>query len=182
MKMLVSSAAALAAALFAPRSEAALESKAGDGFLVKHVFEIAATPKRAWAALLKPGDWWPRDHTWSGDATRLSIDARAGGCYCERWKGGEAEHARVVMAIPEDTLRMNGALGPLQALAVTGVLTVKLAASDDGKATTGTVTYRVSGDSLHALEGFAPAVDSVIGQQFGRWARYAGTGKADARE
>jgi hypothetical protein len=35
------------------------------------------------------------------------------------------------------------------------------------------VTYRISGDPSHGLDKFAPAVDQVVGQQFGNFARYA---------
>jgi len=113
----------------------------------------------------------PSDHTWSGDAAHLSLDARAGGCFCEAWDGGSAEHGRVVMAQPGRLLRFVGALGPLQESAVSAVLTVTLEAAGSG--TRATVTYRVSGDAGHGLETLAPVVDTVIGQQFGGFARLA---------
>jgi hypothetical protein len=52
------------------------------------------------------------------------------------------------------------------------VLTVKLAATESG-GTEVTVTYRVSGDASHKLDTFIPAVDQVIGLQFGAFAAYA---------
>jgi uncharacterized protein YndB with AHSA1/START domain len=143
-----------------------------DGFRASHVFEISAPPMVAYEVLVQPARWWPKDHTWSGDASKLSLDARAGGCFCEVWDGGSAEHGRVVMAQPGKLLRFVGALGPLQESAVSAVLTVTLEAA--GTATRATVIYRVSGDSGHELEALAPAVDRVIGEQFGGFARHAG--------
>jgi hypothetical protein len=35
------------------------------------------------------------------------------------------------------------------------------------------VTYRVSGDPAHELDGLAPAVDRVLGMQFGGFAAQA---------
>jgi uncharacterized protein YndB with AHSA1/START domain len=143
-----------------------------DGFRVEHVFDVSPPPLAAYEVLIQPALWWPSDHSWSGDAAHLSLDPRAGGCFCEVWDGGSAEHGRVVMAQPGRQLRIVGALGPLQELAVSAVLTVTLEAAGSG--TRVLVTYRVSGDAGHELEALAPIVDGVIGQQFGGFARLAG--------
>jgi len=56
-----------------------------NGFRVENRVEVNATPGTVWAALVADVDaWWPRDHSWWGEASRFSIDARAGGCLCER--------------------------------------------------------------------------------------------------
>jgi hypothetical protein len=57
-------------------------------------------------------------------------------------------------------------------MAVSGVLTITLAEQDG--VTTADVSYRVSGDSAHKLDGLAPIVDQVLGQQFGAFAEDAG--------
>ena len=80
------------------------------------------------------------------------------------------------MAQPGELLRIRGALGPLQDMAVSGVLTVKLNATASG-GTEATVTYRVSGDASHKLDAFIPAVDQVIGLQFGAFAAFASAPK-----
>jgi hypothetical protein len=69
-------------------------------------------------------------------------------------------------------LRLRGSLGPLQEMAVTGVLTVKLTPVEGG--TEAVVTYRLSGDPSHALDQFVPVVDQVIGLQFAEFARHVG--------
>ncbi|HET9485361.1 MAG TPA: hypothetical protein VFO79_15475 [Xanthomonadales bacterium] len=169
--------ALLSLSLFALPVHAELTQSAPDALESRHVFRIEKTPAEAWRVLIKPQRYWPRDHTWSGDPGNLSLEARAGGCFCEKWKDASAEHGRVVMSQKDALLRIRGAFGPLQALAVTGVVTVELSAKDGG--TEAIVTYRVSGDSLHQLDKFAPVVDKVIGQQFGRFADLATDGKLD---
>jgi hypothetical protein len=56
-------------------------------------------------------------------------------------------------------------------MAVTGVLSIQLAAKDGG--TEATVTYRLSGDASQKLDAFIPVVDKVVGQQFGSFASFA---------
>ena len=151
---------------------AAVVQSSPDGAVIEHHFSIAAAPANAWAALVHPELWWPSDHTWSGNRANLRLEAQAAGCFCENWGEASAEHGRIVMAQPGALLRIRGALGPLQGMAVTGVLTVQLKPTDAG-GTEATVTYRLSGDASHKLDAIVPAVDQVIGQQFGAFAAYA---------
>ncbi len=164
--------AVLIALLLPAATPAAVVQSSPDGAIVVHRFPIAASPQAAWNILVHPELWWPSDHTWSGDRANLRLEAQAGGCFCENWGESSAEHGRIVMAQPGTLLRIRGALGPLQEMAVTAVLTVKLAATDSG-GTEATVTYRVSGDASHKLDAFFPAVDQVIGLQFGAFAAWA---------
>lgn len=153
-------------------ASAAATQSSPDGAVVEHRFHIAASPQDAWDALVHPESWWPSDHTWSGDRSNLRLDPRAGGCFCESWGDASAEHGRIIMSQPGRLLRFRGALGPLQDMAVTAVLTVTLVAAEAG-GTDATVTYRVSGDASHKLDTFVPAVDKVIGLQFGAFAAWA---------
>jgi len=153
-------------------SMAELKQSAPDGALIEHRYMLAAPPAEAWQALIHPERWWPEDHTWSGKRANLGLSPVAGGCFCESWPGGSAEHARVIMAAESKMLRLRGALGPLQGMAVSGVLTVTLSPAGDG--TEAVVTYRLSGDPSHALDQFVPVVDRVIGQQFGGLAQHVG--------
>ena len=60
------------------------------------------------------GLWWDSSHTFSGNAENLSIDDKAGGCFCENLEnGGSVRHLEVVFVDPGKTLRMIGGLGPL---------------------------------------------------------------------
>jgi uncharacterized protein YndB with AHSA1/START domain len=143
-----------------------------DAMLIRHEFRIAAPATRAWQALLHPERWWPPDHTWSGRRESLSLEASAGGCFCERWDAGSAQHGRVVMAVPGQSLKIDAALGPFLEMAISGILAVALEEKDG--VTTAVVTYRVSGDPAHQLDQLAPIVDQVIGMQFGAFAQDAG--------
>lgn len=162
-------------ALSAAPARAAVESSSPSAFSIKHELVVEATPEVAWQAIGRPGQWWPKDHTWSGDASKLSLELTAGGCFCERWAstGGSAAHGRVLMVRERELLRMDAPLGPLQELGVSAVLTVSLAADGDSR-TKAVVTFRVSGDASHGLDKLAPVVDQVVGQQWGNWAAYAG--------
>ena len=106
---------------------AEVKSATPESMLIEHRFTIAAPAARVWEMLLHPERWWPPDHSWSGKRENFSIDPVAGGCFCERWDGNEVEHARVVMLMPNKLLRFDAALGPLQELAISGVINVALA-------------------------------------------------------
>ncbi len=81
----------------------------------------------------------------------------------------------VVYAKPNETLRLEGALGPLQAFGVAGSLTWRLNEKDG--VTTVTQTYDVGGHAPGGLAAFAGAVDGVLGDQANRLKRYVETGK-----
>jgi uncharacterized protein YndB with AHSA1/START domain len=179
MKHRIAPVAGLLAALFVAPVHAEVKQAAADGFLIALSTPVAATPARAWAALVEPRRWWSNEHTWSGKAANLSLKAEAGGCFCERWPGGSVEHGRVVMALPSQLLRLDAALGPLQEFALTGALTFRIETGDDG-ATRLSLEYRVNGASASGLDQFAPQVDEVLEQQFARLVRFAANGNPDA--
>lgn len=164
--------AGLLAAALPLAASAEVKSASPGGFLIEHRFSIAAPAAKVWESLQHPERWWPADHTWSGKRENLSLDARVGGCFCERWNDNSVEHGRVVMIMPGKMLRLDAALGPLQEMAISGVITVSLEEKDG--TTTAVVTHRVSGDPSHKLDALAPIVDQVNGQQFGGLAADAG--------
>jgi len=144
---------------------AEVKSAAPDSFLLEQRYAIAAPATKVWESLQHPERWWPAEHTWSGKRENLSLVAETGGCFCERWDGGNVEHGRVVMVLNGKLLRLSATLGPLQDMAVSGVITIALEEKDGS--TNVVVTHRVSGDPSHKLDQLAPIVDQVNGQQFG---------------
>lgn len=170
--------------LVAPGASAEVQTAASDGFVIAYSARIGTPPAKIYAALPAIDRWWSSAHTWSGDAANLSLRAEPGSCFCERWKDGGVEHGRVIMVIRDQMLRIQTALGPLQGRAVTGVLTFQVKGDDDRgkgeKSTSLMLTYVVNGSSASALDKSAPAVNEVLGEQFGRLVRFIETGKADA--
>ncbi len=162
----------IALLLLATPATAAVKESGEGGFTVGSVRKVAAPPAVVWAALLKPERWWSSGHSWSGSARNMKLDARAGGCFCERWAKGEVEHARVIHLSPGKLLRLRGALGPLQGEALTGTLTFTLA--PDGTGTRIAVDYVVGGHARFALKEIAPAVDGVIDEQAANLAKLVG--------
>ena len=147
-----------------------------NGFALKQTVTVSADPDRAWAALVDVGKWWSSEHTYSGDAANLSIGARPGGCWREKLPGkAGVEHMTVVFTDPGKLLRFAGGLGPLQALAVSAVMTWKFTAAEKGTAVE--ITYVVGGDNRGGFKDLAPGVDGVLAAQIERYQRYVNTGK-----
>lgn len=172
----------IAAALFwAPAARAEVASSSPTSFVIQAETEIAATPAEVWRNVRRVDRWWSSEHTYSGDASNLRLDARAGGCWCERWGNHQSiEHMRVVMVMERDgvrTLRLAGSLGPLQEMGVTGVMTFTIEPRPNGAKLT--LTYRVTGDASLHLDQIAAPVDSVLMEQFERLRRLTSSGTAD---
>jgi hypothetical protein len=163
---------ALAAVLALPQfiaAHAAAEviSVASNGFEIRESVHVAASAEKAYAALLLPARWWSSEHTFSGSAANLALDARAGGCWCETWAdGASAEIMRVVDVVPGKTLRLRGALGPFQALGVEGAMTWSVKSSAAG--TDISLSYAVGGYVKDGFDGLSKAADRVLGEQIER--------------
>lgn len=166
--------AALAAALALPAGPllAEVSRQSDQGFVIRLGVDVRAAPEVAWAEMTRPRGWWSGQHTWSGDAANLHLDARAGGCFCEVLPAlsspraaprGGVEHMRVLYVEEPRALRMTGALGPLQSEAVTGVLTMTLKPQDDG--TRILWEYVVGGYMRRNVAEVAPSVDAVLKEQ-----------------
>ncbi len=137
-------------------------------FLVRTTVEVRVSSERAYQGLVEEvARWWDPAHTYSGSAASLSLEASAGGCFCERYDGGSVEHARVVYAAPGKTLRLVGGLGPLQSEPVQGVLEFSFEPISEGSRVT--MTYRVGGP---VPADWAPGVDRVLAEQMERLQRY----------
>lgn len=134
-------------------------------FEVSQTIVIDRSPAQVWDMLRSPQKWWSKDHTYSGDSNNLYLDSQATGCFCERLPGGgSVEHGRIVQLRPQKMMRLNAALGPLQAEAVTGTLTWTLTAEGEN-ATRISLSYVVGGYIRGGGEAIAPAVDEVMAVQ-----------------
>jgi uncharacterized protein YndB with AHSA1/START domain len=152
------------------------------GFLVKLETDVHAPPAKVYEALVRQiGLWWNPEHTYSHDARNLSIDARPGGCFCEKLpNGGGVEHLHVVYIAPPQVVRFSGALGPLQASGVAGSMTWKLSGGSD--TTRFELSYSVGGFIPGGFEKIAPAVEAMLREQVDRLKMFAETGKPTKAE
>jgi opacity protein-like surface antigen len=175
MKTLI--AALATAALLAGAAQAEVTDKSAAGFEVTQKATIAAPAAKVYAALLTPGAWWSKDHSWSGSAQNLSIDL-ANGCFCEKLPKGFVRHMTVVFADGATTLRLFGGLGPMQFTGASGHLAFTLKPA--GEKTDLTLTYDVGGYAKGGLaETWATPVDGVLGEAVGRLKKYVETGKPE---
>lgn len=154
-------------AMAAP-AHCAVTASSDIGFAIENSIEIAADADTVYRVLGQPGRWWDGAHSYSGDAANMTIDARAGGCFCETIPGpdgvsGTIEHARVIYAAPGKQLRLSGALGPLQTEAVTGTLDFAITPAPGGVRVT--MSYVVGGYLRAGPARIAPAVDRVLAAQ-----------------
>lgn len=172
-------AVALMALVAAPVSMAQAEvvTQSPAGFVIKLSADTTATQNDAWKALITPNKWWSGEHTYTGDAGNLWLDAQATGCFCEKLpkpadapaeqRMGSVEHMHVVYADPQrGVLRMVGGLGPLQGEALHGTLTITLKPIEGG--TRIEWDYVVGGYMRMNPEQIAPLVDKVLGEQLTR--------------
>jgi hypothetical protein len=86
----------------------------------------------------------------------------------------------VVMVTERDgarTIRLVGGLGPLQSMAVNGVMTFTVTPLASGAKIT--MEYRVTGDASLQLDRIGPGVDHVLMEQFTRLIRYTGSGSPE---
>ncbi|MDC7681880.1 ATPase [Asticcacaulis sp. BYS171W] len=157
----------VALGLVSTAAHAEIVESTPNGFGVRHQLVIDGPAQTVYDALIKPGTWWNAQHTWSGDAKNMTIDAHPGGCFCEALpNNGGIEHLRVVSVQPGKGLRMFGGLGPLQFTGASGFLNVSLT-EKDGK-TTFTATYDVGGYAKGGLDKWSQPVDGVLAEQYGR--------------
>ena len=169
----------LTAALLVAATPATAEvvESSDNGFITRDEAVVEANLKETWLALISPSRWWNSAHTFTGDSGNLTLTPQGGGCFCEKVPEidepgrftleGSVEHLRVVNAMPENALRMIGALGPLQSEPVNGVLTVALSAVEvDGRQATRIVwEYNVGGFMRFEIPVISKAVDGVMTQQ-----------------
>lgn len=175
--------ASLSLAVMASPAAAKVHETAPDGFVLRHGIDVSATPEATFRLLLDPAQWWSKAHSFSGDPANFSLDPRAGGCFCEILPSevspnaaprGSVEHMRVILVDRPRALRLSGALGPLQATAASGTLTIFLRPVDGG--TRILMEYVVGGFMRGKTEALAQSVDLVLNEQVLNLGRTLGVG------
>ncbi len=150
------------AGLFVTAADAEVLDAALGGFTISHETQISASRADVYiAAVNNVGDWWSDDHTLSGNAGNLYIEARTQGCFCERLgEAGGVVHLTVTFVNPGVILRLSGGLGPLGLMGVSGNMTWEFEDSEHG--TTVTLNYAVGGYYAGGLDSIAEAVNGVL--------------------
>ena len=162
----------LPALVLATPASAAVLNASDHGFEVQHSVNLVAPQADAFAAFGKIGQWWSSEHTYSGDAKRMSLQMRPGGCFCEPLDGGGGiEHMRVTYVQPGERVVLTGSLGPLLYEATSGVMDVKVERIAGGSKVT--MNYRAAGFAKGGAAAMAPLVDQVLGEQMKRFRVFA---------
>ena len=165
--------ALVALALSTPVS-AEVVSASSNGLEVRETVTVDKPPAEAYSAFGRVGSWWSAEHSYSGNASNLSLELSPGGCFCERLpNGGGVQHMHVTYADPGKRVILTGALGPLLFLATTGVMDVRFEPAGGG--TRVTLDYRAAGFFNGGADKMGPAVDGVLSEQLTRLKAYLAT-------
>jgi len=162
-------------------AKADVVDSAANGFTLKITLTVQSTPADVYKHLVhNVGDWWSSAHTFSGDAHNLSIDDKAGGCFCEKLAdGGGVQHMVVVNSQPGQKLVMRGSLGPFQTMGTEGSMSIAL--SKDAEGTKLEVTFAVGGYMAGGMDKLAAPVNGVLTDQFTRLKNYVEHGTPAAK-
>jgi len=164
----------LSALTLAAPASAEVVSADDHGFEIRHSVNLVIAQPEAFAAFGRVGNWWSNEHSYSGDASRMSLQLRAGGCFCEPLEGGGGvEHMRVTYLQPGERIVLTGSLGPLLYEATSGVMDVKVERIAGGSRVI--MNYRAAGFAKGGAVAMAPLVDQVLGEQMKRFRVYAAT-------
>lgn len=74
----IAAALTVLAAAAAEHASAEVLNVAANGFEIRETAHSAAAPDKVYGEMLLPAQWWSSDHTFSGSAANLVLDARAG--------------------------------------------------------------------------------------------------------
>jgi uncharacterized protein YndB with AHSA1/START domain len=164
------------ALLLAATAHAKVSSQGGNGFVVTQEADVAVDPHAAYDAFVQIANWWSADHSFSGAAKNISIEPKAGGCWCEALaNGGSVRHMTVIHANPGVMLVFHGGLGPLQFMGVAGSTKVSFQPNDNG--THVSLVYAVGGYDPDNFKKIPQGVDAVLGEQIKRYGNFASSRK-----
>lgn len=167
-------AVVLASALVCATSRSEVLGADAPGFVTRIIVSVAAPPAHVYARFLEIGRWWNDEHTYSGKAANMTLNATPSGCFCESLAdGGFIEHGRVTYAAPGKALRVSAPFGPLHEMGGAGTLTAKFEA-EGGGGTKLTLHFVGMGfEPRTGLAAMAPLYDQVFADAMQRLKRYA---------
>jgi hypothetical protein len=140
-----------------------------DGFIVQQSVTVHRDRSMVFNTMTsKLGEWWDPAHSFSGDAGNMLIDQE---CFCERWGENLVRHLNTTIWLEDTKVIMEGGLGPLKELGLSGNMVWSLVSNED-TATTITWKYHVYGFSETDLPELATGVDGVLKEQIERLVNY----------
>jgi hypothetical protein len=180
-KKLLMSLAATVIMSVVPAVQAEVLDADTNGFTIRINTMVGAERMAVYkAAVENVGGWWHSDHTISGFAHNMYIDARVPGCFCEKLgQGAGIVHMTVTYLSPGIVLRLTGGLGPLGLMGVDGNMTWEFDDAESG--TVVTLNYAVGGYYADGLDAIAPAVDGVLEEAMMRLRAFVETGDPDGQ-
>lgn len=157
--------ASLIASLIAAQANGDVLDAAPGGFTISYQTEISAARIDVYnAAVDNIGDWWSDDHTYTGNAGNMYLEAKTQGCFCEKLgDSGGVVHLIVTFVDPGEMMRLTGGLGPLGLMGVNGNMTWEFTDGEEG--TIVTLNYGLGGYMAGGLDSIAEAVDGVLVEQ-----------------
>ena len=142
-----------------PATQADVTSKGEAGFNLKITGVANVPPAVAYEQFLDIGECWLSSHTWYRDASNLSVEAKAGGCFCEKSDGSEVLQMLVTFIKPNAEIKMVDGLGPLQMMDIHSGMSWSFEPAKNG--TLITLTYNVTGYAPGGLSDIADIDDAV---------------------
>lgn len=133
-----------------------------DGFTISLSQESQRSDAELWQRLQHPEIWWSSAHSWSGDAANMSVEMRAGGCWCERVGDGVVVHGRILRIDAGRAVLFDAPLGPLNEAAVSTRLSWRV---ENQRVVW---RYQVFGALPMPVEQLAPLVEGVLAEQLRR--------------
>ncbi|RBP48770.1 hypothetical protein [Arenicella xantha] len=152
--------------VFSVSLHAKVVSSTPSHYVLQHQAQSTLSPDQLWLRLSQPSQWWHPDHTYSGDASNLSLDLEAGGLWREDWNGHSVLHGMVVNFQAPELLRLEAPFGPLQGMAVKTIWTITIKPHHNGSLV---IFDEISnGSDASGLDELAKAVDYVKGEAISR--------------
>ena len=130
-----------------------------NGFALHIERTVSVDADMAYQQFVIPAEWWNSNHTYSGDAKNLKMDAKAAGCFCEYFDNKQVLHMLITYVDPGTEIRMVGGLGPLQMMGLSGGMSWKFEHIGNNQ-TKITQHYQVSG----RIEGDSAALAKIVNE------------------
>lgn len=135
--------------------------------MIQYHCSVTQSPGQAFEHFTQDiGKWWNGNHTYTLDAANMHFRTEPGGGLYEKLEGnGWVQHLTMVYYAPGKEIRLAGGLGPLQQMAVSGIMTISFKSGEKG--TLVSLIYKVEGEK--GIGQWGGPVGSVLKEQLDRY-------------